>query len=101
MSEKTNSTQSILLEALEIQDQQQRATFVARACAGDSELRREVEDLIQAHSAADQFLPEKSAVTEVRSAVIRTAEAAVPEAQNHRLLSAGNTGDRVGHYKLL
>ena len=33
-----------------------RATFLDAACAGDAELRREVEDLLDAHAAAGSFL---------------------------------------------
>jgi hypothetical protein len=62
MSEQQNSLQIIFVEALEIEDAQQRAAFLFQACGTDSALRREVEELIQAHAAAGNFLPEQPAV---------------------------------------
>jgi Tol biopolymer transport system component len=39
----------------------QRAAFLDEACAGDEELRREVESLLHAHAGADGFLEERPA----------------------------------------
>ena len=55
MSEQQNSLRTIFVEALEIDDAQQRAAFLAQACGGDSALLREVEELIQAHAVAGKF----------------------------------------------
>ena len=82
MNEETDSVQSILLEALEIHDLQQRSAFLTRACRGNSELRGEVEELIQAHDAGYQFLPEVPAGTQVRSVLISAVEAAVPQGRS-------------------
>jgi hypothetical protein len=101
MNEETNSVQSILVEALEIEDPQQRAAFLARACGSGSALHREVEDLIQAHTAAHEFLPDQPAVTGVRSSLLSAAEAAVPLDGTPDVRTADNAGDRIGHYKLL
>lgn len=48
------------------QSPEQRAAFVQTACAGDGELRREVESLLAEHQAEDGFLesPAIAAVAE-------------------------------------
>ena len=97
MSEQQNSLQSILVEALEIADAQQRAVFLSQACGADPALRREVEELIQALSAAGKFLSEQPAVTGVREALLSSAHALGPGAA----VSTERPGDRIGRYKLL
>jgi len=42
----------------------QRAAYLDRACAGDAELRREVESLLRAHDASGDFLPTRPPATE-------------------------------------
>jgi serine/threonine protein kinase/Tol biopolymer transport system component len=46
----------IFLQALDIVDPQQRSRYLDAACGGDGQLREQVERLIRAHAAADQFL---------------------------------------------
>ena len=46
------SVQSIFREALEQTDLSQRAASLDRACAGDPDLRRRVEDLLRAYDQA-------------------------------------------------
>lgn len=48
--------QDIFLAALEIENPAQRADYLARACAGDSALRRQVEGLLAAHARSGPFL---------------------------------------------
>jgi serine/threonine protein kinase/tetratricopeptide (TPR) repeat protein len=48
--------QSIFIEALEIGDAAERATFLDRACAGDEALRQRMERLLRHHQLADSFL---------------------------------------------
>jgi len=48
--------QTLFTEALEIADEAQRATYLARACAGDEALRRRVERLLALHDRAGSFL---------------------------------------------
>src|SRR5262245_31679768 len=48
--------ESIFLEALQQPSETERAAFVERACAGDAELRRGVDRLLQAHQRAGSFL---------------------------------------------
>ena len=45
MSEQQNSLRTIFVEALEIEDAQQRVAFLSRVCGADAALRREVEEL--------------------------------------------------------
>src|SRR5262245_45648929 len=61
MNEQQHSLRTIFVEALEIEDAEARAAFLSRSCAGDPGLRREVEELIQAHLSARHFLPEQPA----------------------------------------
>jgi hypothetical protein len=61
MNERMKSVQNLLLEALEIENPQDREAFLVEACGADSALRAEVEELIRAESAAGGFLPETPA----------------------------------------
>jgi Tol biopolymer transport system component len=64
----------------------ERAALLDAACAGDAELRREVESLLAAHERAGDFIE------------THALEAAARE-QARRL--AGDAGRRVGHYQIL
>jgi WD40 repeat protein/serine/threonine protein kinase len=101
MSEQRNSLRTIFADALAIADPQQRAAFLSQACATDGALRREVEELMQAHTAAHQFLRDDPTFAEVRAALVDSADAlrlrnAVSDAR-----MSETPGDRIGHYKLL
>jgi hypothetical protein len=48
--------ESILAAAVEMDSEGARRDFVDRACAGDAELRRRVEELIENHFRAGSFL---------------------------------------------
>src|SRR4051794_27582434 len=50
------SIEAIFSEALEIPSAEARVVFLARACAADPELRRQVESLLDAHDRAGRFL---------------------------------------------
>lgn len=54
-SEKWERIKQIFESALEVESQR-RSQFLAEACAGDEELRREVESLLAAHEAAGDFI---------------------------------------------
>ena len=75
------SMELLLSRALEFNDAAERSGFLDLACAGDGELRREVESLVAAHLAADSFLKPRM----------------VPDLGP----PAENPGDRIGRYKLL
>ena len=56
MGVKLLSVETTFGEALEIPSADERASFLDRACAGDGDLRRQVEALLDAHFRAGQFL---------------------------------------------
>src|SRR5438034_7482627 len=53
--------ESILAEAVEIEPEAKRREFVAQACAGDTDLKRNVEKLIENHFRAGSFLESPAA----------------------------------------
>jgi serine/threonine protein kinase len=75
---------SIFFDALNITSPQDLAAFLDRACAGDAELRHNVEKLLEAHEKAGQFMQ--------AGAVLGTT---VDES------SADVAGENIGPYKLL
>src|SRR5882672_7570895 len=64
-----------------------RATFISEACAGDDELRREVESLLAAHEDAPEFIDEPV----VRAAVRLLAD-------EH---AGSMTGRQISHYQII
>src|SRR5579872_5642345 len=52
----TMSERSIFLGALEFEDPAERAAYLERACAGDSALRQQVEQLLNAHEHPQPFM---------------------------------------------
>ena len=65
-----------------------RPRFLDEACGGDGDLRAEVEELLQAHEGAADFLPQEGFAS-------RDVERGPGRAQPER------PGDRIGPYKLL
>ncbi|MBA3354700.1 MAG: serine/threonine protein kinase, partial [Pyrinomonadaceae bacterium] len=68
-------------------DAQERAAFLARACAGDEEMRREVESLVASHEEAADFIAEPA---------LAVAAELLAEGEGGAL-----TGRAVSHYKIL
>ena len=64
MSLDPTRVESIFSEACDKASAEERAAFLAEACAGDSELRRRIEALLEAHDRAGGFL-ERPAIQEV------------------------------------
>src|SRR4051812_144560 len=56
MRPEARPIESILAEAVELPSEAERRAFVDRACAGDDELRRRVERLVEDHFRAGSFL---------------------------------------------
>ena len=81
--------ESIFAAAIAIPSPDQRAAYLARACAGNPALRREVEELIGAHAANN---PLDRPVRDV------SATGAFAPADDE---AAAVVGDRIGPYKLL
>src|SRR5436305_654360 len=61
MGVKLPGVETIFGEALEIRAADERAAYLDRACAGDTELRRKVETLLGAHFRAGDFLESPAA----------------------------------------
>ncbi len=76
-----------LLEAVLEREPGQRANFLDGACAGDEELRREVQALLAAHEQAGSFIEEPA------------LGAALKEMTEHRKQSL--VGQQLGSYKIL
>lgn len=74
-------------------DPVQRAAFLDRHCAGNSELRRELDDLIESHEKSGNFL-EQSIVADAvqRIAINQTASLLGRELDHYRLLEQLGTG---------
>src|SRR5438874_2689170 len=86
MQSTAQSLESILAAAVEMPAEAERQRFVQQACAGDGELKRRVEELIENHFRAGDFLEFPAA------GVSLTGEAAsVTE----------RPGTMIGPYKLL
>src|SRR5262245_25650798 len=96
-----NPVQAIFLEALDIQDPSQRAQFLAQACGGDLALRQQIDDLLLAHAAISQFLPEKPATGAAQGMPDAVAEVLNPGEPVPDLAVSEKPGDRIGRYKLL
>ena len=56
MQSSDQDPKSIFGEALALADEAQRASYLDRVCAGEPDLRHEVESLLQAHEQASDFL---------------------------------------------
>src|SRR6516164_5830681 len=84
--------ESILASAVDIEFTEERRRFVDRACGGDAELRRRIEELVDNHFHAGSFLEQPAAgPAETESLDTPTPPRGSPAA----------TGDVIGPYKLL
>jgi eukaryotic-like serine/threonine-protein kinase len=92
------SVQSIFREALEQTDLSQRAASLDRACAGDPDLRRRVEDLLRAYDQASVPLEYRIADPDA-TADVSAEKVATATAEPSPLAEAA--GSRIGPYKLL
>src|SRR5262245_36746750 len=71
---------------------EERAAFLAEACADDSDLRREVEELLRYDGEAESFIEENAlavAAQELEDGDLSTTKA------------LGLTGQQIGAYKIL
>ena len=57
MADQWDQVNSLFLRAVDLADDE-RSSFLASACAGDEELRRNVESLLASHDQSGQFLEE-------------------------------------------
>ncbi|HET8676999.1 MAG TPA: protein kinase, partial [Blastocatellia bacterium] len=65
----------------------ERAAFLVHACAGDEDLRREVESLLASHDPSDNFI--ESLAPDLAAGLL---------AERHARLAAGQS---IGHYKVM
>ena len=86
MGVKLMGVETIFGEALELPSASERASFLDRACAGDGDLRRQVQTLLDAHFRAGQFLE---------------APAATPTVTVNPAPLTDGPGTVIGPYKLL
>jgi hypothetical protein len=86
MSEKPIDIKSILFEALEKTDTNERTAYLDDVCCGNTNLRAEVESLLESHEQANDFLPSPDLDPEVTL--------------NDTPLTEG-PGTVIGRYKLL
>src|SRR5262245_13838158 len=96
MAGRTEKIDLIFVEALEISDLADRATYLDGACGGDEALRREVESLLSAHKRSGGFLerPAPGAGSTVPPSG-GSAETATPN------LRVEKEGDCIDRFKLL
>ena len=81
--------QAIFTAALEMESPGQRAAYLDRACAGNADLRRQVEELLGAHGRAGSYLDNAAAAW----------KAHLPSADQQPM--AERPGTVIGPYKLL
>jgi serine/threonine protein kinase/WD40 repeat protein len=95
MSEPMQQIETIFNAARAIPAGASRSAYLDQACGGDAAMRREVDLMLSAASAADGFFAEKPiGLTALDQTVVD------PHAAPPRLLTEG-PGTQLGHYKLL
>ena len=101
MNEPKPSSRTLFVAALEIDDPQARAVYLAHTCGADIRLLLEVEELLEAHAKAGRFLPGTPASGDV-AAELAVAAGALGLKET---VTAGprseQVGERIGRYKLL
>src|SRR5580658_3614058 len=86
MNEPPNPEVAVFAAALEL-PADQRGAYLDQACAGNAELRRQVEALLRVQDEAGSFFDKLRPVAQ--------------EASREGTIPAEKTGDRIGRYKLL
>jgi serine/threonine protein kinase len=86
MTRPPEDVKRMFLDALEIASPEERSAYLAKACAGDSELRTRLDALLKAHDEAGDFLEEPALGHDVTVAAAPLAE---------------GPGTVIGRYKLL
>ena len=97
MGTRERGVKAVFDEAAEIDNLEARGAFLDRACAGDLELRRKVELLLEAYQNAGSFMERPA----IEAAIARTpGPADLSPGEAARPLAEG-PGTRIGPYKLL
>ena len=92
-SERWSKIESIFHKALEA-DEIQRDAVIEESCAGDEDLRREVESLLAHHSDSASFIEKPAFASQANTSSIRPVTAAAGPRPDLR-------GVAVGHYRIL
>ncbi|MSU62958.1 MAG: serine/threonine protein kinase [Pedosphaera sp.] len=93
MKTQFNRELELFAGALKLLDAQQRNAYLDQACAGDAELRQQVESLLKANAEAGTFLQDPAVPVPGRDG--QSTEVAPPRFVIER------PGDTIGRYKLL
>lgn len=91
--ERWGEVESIFHKALEA-DESQRSSVIEESCAGDAELRREVESLLAHHSDSASFIEKPAFADQVNTNSSPTATTAAAPRSDLK-------GVAVGHYRIL
>jgi len=84
-----SSLREIFNQALELAPGADRDQFLAQACSNNADLRRRVEELIQAHDRAAGFLEKTPPAAAAKGTIVL------------QLPLTEKPGDRIGRYKIL
>ena len=91
--EQWGKVESIFYKALEV-DESRRGSVIEESCAGDEELRREVESLLAHHRDSASFIEKPAFADEVNADSVRTVTAAAAPRPDLK-------GIAVGHYRIV
>src|SRR5215204_3543074 len=97
MSAISQREEDLFDQARRIDDAAARTAFLDGACDGDAALRRRIEDLLKAESAAEEFFAEGRSVVTAPGGSFPFATAAIAS----DLPGEETIGTRIGRYKLL
>ena len=92
-NERWTQIEQLYHAALEL-EKSERAAFLAKACAGDESLRREVESLLESDSKAGSFIESPAIEVAARSLAVSGSLARSSS-------SALETGTTISHYRLI
>ena len=103
MNPKARDPAEIFDEASGLPDGPERASFLERACDGDSSLRRRVEALLSASNRAEDFFAETTAAITETIVALRCARGAEAFAETLEACMPGeeSIGSVIGRYKLV
>jgi serine/threonine protein kinase/WD40 repeat protein len=93
MPETANREKDIFLKALDLPSPAEQAAFLDEACGADGAMRRQIEAMLQAHSAQDSFLEKPAAA--LSPTIDQPPQHAAEDDVSER------PGTRIGSYKLL
>src|SRR5207245_8269384 len=94
--ERWGQVEQIFHAALQVEESR-RGELVRQSCAGDEDLRREVESLLAHHSEAGSFI-ETPAFADAGAAPLRPP---ISRSSNPRSRDRGPQRSQIGHYRIL